>query len=334
MKHLAIVSIPRTYVSYATYLIWCLFCLQISARCLAANDVEALKTGLHKANCNGAILSYRVSGKGPICIVPSGTDIGCDLYARTMKPIENCFAMVYVDMRATGKSSRPEPVENYSWDTYANDLDALRKHLGLEQAWFLGHDLGGCQVLSLARQNPNVIKGLITICTPGELGSDDGDQILAGIKRKRARDKGWDDVVSESDSLMDFRNEEELKRFFFNSMKMTFFDFRVFEKYKEDFASVSPAWHVEFRATKLKVPKIAESLNKCRAPAMIIACDEDIACSIESALPPYKHLPNSKFLLVRDCGHFPWLERRDRFFQGLKAFLREQSIEEQKTTTE
>jgi len=29
----------------------------------------------------------------------------------------------------------------------------------------------------------------------------------------------------------------------------------------------------------------------------------------------------SKLLLVEDCGHFPWLERREKFLEDVPAFL-------------
>lgn len=57
--------------------------------------------------------------------------------------------------------------QNYSLNSYANDLGCLLKSLGIEQAWLVGHSLGGSVSLWTADLYPDVIQGVICLNAGG-----------------------------------------------------------------------------------------------------------------------------------------------------------------------
>jgi pimeloyl-ACP methyl ester carboxylesterase len=62
-------------------------------------------------------------------------------------------------------------------------------------------------------------------------------------------------------------------------------------------------------------------LKKVTAPALIVAGDKDAFCPPAAARELHLCLPNSKLLLVEDCGHFMWLEQADEFNAQVPKFL-------------
>src|ERR1035441_2713030 len=68
-----------------------------------------LQNGEFTAQINGIKMWYKVSGTGPVCLMPSPAwGLSSDLYIKTLKPMEKIFTMVYHDSRACGRSD-PAP---------------------------------------------------------------------------------------------------------------------------------------------------------------------------------------------------------------------------------
>jgi len=42
---------------------------------------------------------------------------------------------------------------------------------------------------------------------------------------------------------------------------------------------------------------------------------------LEGSQKIHENIPNSKFVLLKNCGHFPFIERPKEFFSTIKDFL-------------
>src|SRR5262245_55475796 len=66
-----------------------------------------VENGEFTAELNGLQLWYKVSGAGPVCLMPTppwgASSVMC---FRTLKPLEENFTVVYLDSRGTGRSQR------------------------------------------------------------------------------------------------------------------------------------------------------------------------------------------------------------------------------------
>lgn len=62
------------------------------------------------------------------------------------------------------------------------------------------------------------------------------------------------------------------------------------------------------------------SLKKLCIPTLIIHGDNDPIpfCTAESI---HASIPQSKFVLMEECGHFPYVEKPDSFFDHVLKFL-------------
>jgi pimeloyl-ACP methyl ester carboxylesterase len=70
------------------------------------------------------------------------------------------------DQRGYGRSSRPEPVDDYDILHLTDDLLGLLDHLGEEQAIFVGHDWGSMVVWNLALLAPERVAGVVGMSVP------------------------------------------------------------------------------------------------------------------------------------------------------------------------
>src|SRR5688500_16228180 len=104
---------------------------------------------------DGAELAYRVEGTGePVVIWPGGPardpaylgDLG-----GLAQVAQRC--LVIPDPRGTGASPLPADRTAYGATHLADDLEALRAHLGLETVDLLGHSAGGSVSLLYAARH-------------------------------------------------------------------------------------------------------------------------------------------------------------------------------------
>ncbi|MBV8166026.1 MAG: alpha/beta fold hydrolase, partial [Alphaproteobacteria bacterium] len=81
-----------------------------------------------------------------------------------LTPIADAAQLILVDHRGNGRSSRP-PVETRTLANMADDLEALRKALGLARIVVFGMSFGGMLALTYAATYPDSVAGLIACAT-------------------------------------------------------------------------------------------------------------------------------------------------------------------------
>jgi hypothetical protein len=119
----------------------------------AVTEEAKLAQGDFTAELNGLKLWYKISGNGPVCLMPTPAwGPSSDLWFRTLKPLEKFFTMVYLDSRGTSRSQHAKSTRNYTWDELVADLDALKTHLHQKRVLLMGHSEGGVQVLQVCVQ--------------------------------------------------------------------------------------------------------------------------------------------------------------------------------------
>lgn len=76
------------------------------------------------------------------------------------------FHVVALDMRGYGASDAPLGLDSYSMDKLCLDVCATIKAFGHHTCTLIGHDWGGMVAWHMAANFPNVLDGVVTICSP------------------------------------------------------------------------------------------------------------------------------------------------------------------------
>ena len=128
------------------------------------------------AQVNGTKLFFDVEGAGfvpdgpimkekPVCFVlhggPGGDHTG---FKPALSPLSEEMQLVYIDNRGSGKSEKG-PQSTYSLKNNVEDIDALRKYLGLEKIVLLGQSYGGMVALEYARLYQENLSALLLVVT-------------------------------------------------------------------------------------------------------------------------------------------------------------------------
>jgi pimeloyl-ACP methyl ester carboxylesterase len=86
------------------------------------------------------------------------------------KQLEHFAALGYrcvaPDMRGYGGSSVPPHPEDYALEPIVEDMVELLHALGAERAIWVGHDWGGPVVWAIAGHQPELCRGIVSLCVP------------------------------------------------------------------------------------------------------------------------------------------------------------------------
>jgi proline iminopeptidase len=287
------------------------------------SKIPRIAQGEYTVELSGMQLWYKVSGTGPVCLMPTPPwGPPSDSYFRTLGSMEKLFTMVYIDSRGTGRSGRAETLQEYTWDHLVGDLESLRAHLGQEEIWLMGHSEGGALVLQYAIKHRDRVSGLVLLSS---LAVQD-DSLFADIQRRQLQRRGepWYEEArkafeDETPPTTDEALAENLKA----SLPLYWSDPTRIERYADDFAAGLPSAHAamaSFESNRYPFD-IRDGLKNVTAPTLIVVGADDIVCSPESATAMHLALSDSKLLLIEDCGHFPWMEQPQVFEKRVPEFL-------------
>lgn len=113
----------------------------------------------HYATVNGVRLHYVQGGQGPALICLPGWPQTWYSYHPIAAGLARHYRVIIVDIRGMGSSGKP--AAGYDKKTMARDIYELLRHLGLEKASLLGHDIGGMVAASFAFNYPQATEKLI-----------------------------------------------------------------------------------------------------------------------------------------------------------------------------
>ena len=104
----------------------------------------------------------------PVIVLHGGPAAG----HRNMRPyaaLAGKHEVVLYDQSGCGRSARPADLALYTPERYADELDAVRHHIGAERAILLGHSWGGMLALAYMRRYAAHVGGLVLAGTAPRL---------------------------------------------------------------------------------------------------------------------------------------------------------------------
>ena len=146
------------------YLKHLLPCLLFFATCL---PIWAQQAGF--APSNGVSIAYKVWGKGtPILVINGGPGGNSEGFAYIAGLLAEKYQAITFDQRGTGKSVLAQSDSTtITMDLMLADIEALRKHLHVEQWVVMGQSFGGMLGAYYAAHYPQYVKGIIFSASGG-----------------------------------------------------------------------------------------------------------------------------------------------------------------------
>ncbi len=264
---------------------------------------------------NGVKIWYKVSGNGPVCILPTpGWGPGSELYYKSMDKLEEIFTMVYIDIRGTGKSDRPT-IEQYTTSNILSDLEAVRKKIKADKIWLMGHSKGGAIVLNYATQFKERVNGIILINSSG--GVNTPSEVMQNTMNQKQNEPWY--AAAKEYFYKEPSDEKDWITGIKTIMPIYFSTTENFEKSKHVLMNTTLSYDA-FKAQEKWFDcenDLDPKLHTIDIPVLVIVGMDDFICGPYVANHLHSELPNSKLIPVENAGHFPWLEQPEIFFKAI-----------------
>ena len=282
-----------------------------------------------RARVNGIELFFDVEGAGwwpdgdalvqrPACfVIHGGPALDHSYFKPWLSPLADELQLIYVDHRGTGRSSDADP-ESYRLETIADDLDALREHLGLGRVDAMGNSYGGFIALTYALRHPGSIGRL---CLVGTSASHRfADAAMANLEaRGSAAQK--DAIAREIDGLLD--TPEAFAQMWQTIMPLYFHDYDDVQG-RQIVARMrgNPATSAAMFRLDMPFYDVEDRLGSIEAPTLVTVGRHDwVTPPGESELLAAR-IPNAELVIYERSGHFPFIEEREKFIDDVRAFSR------------
>ena len=262
-------------------------------------------------------LRYYEAGEGLPVIMLHGSGPGAtgwSNFSGNIGALADHFHVYAVDMPGWGESDAATVDQLDHVDAVIQFMDAV----GIEKAAFIGNSMGGQTSLRLATEYPDRISHLITMGPPvGKFptlfGAGDGPS--EGLK---VLIKAYQDA-----------SPENMQRL----VKIMCFDKARFAtpelcKARSDAALARPE-HLKNYVAGLPhgapLPKWVDvtKLRDIKVPSMFIHGRDDRVVSYETSLLLTANVPNSRLVLINQCGHWAMIEHADEFNSLVIQFLKQ-----------
>ena len=156
----------RRYMTYSLLaLVGLLFAPSAAVADGTITDWEGTSVTLTEGfvDSDGVAINYHTVGEGPLIILVHG--LGADWwdYRNQIPTLATRFQVVAMSTRGTGKSDKPDGVENYNVTKTADDIAALIAHFNQDSAVIVGQDAGGFHAWNFAMTYPEKTDALIAM---------------------------------------------------------------------------------------------------------------------------------------------------------------------------
>jgi proline iminopeptidase len=289
---------------------------------IIAAKADPVAEGEHEVELRGVKIWYLVRGNGPILLIqPGGAGWGGDstIYVEALQSLESSHTVVYYDPRGIGRSGRSADPALYTLDEYVEDLEALRRHLGLETFNLAGHSHGGSVALKYALAYPKRLERLLVLDSgpfvrehSEWMESRPGYEAAQALWAARDTTLGPDEEHAEFVRIFlpvfHFHDYESVRHTVEDLLARTTFSAEPFQQAEGELYSYD----------------ISDQIAAIRTPTMIVIGDHDPPDIREGAYLMHDRIPGAQLVVAPECGHWPFLECPDLFFPAVSRFLAEE----------
>jgi proline iminopeptidase len=282
---------------------------------------------------DGVELYYRVSGTvgDTLIVLHGGPGLDMSYLFPDLGPLAHWHVLISYDQRGAGRSTLVSDTAEVSIDAHVADLEAVRRHFGMDSMALLGHSWGALLAARYAVGYPGRVAHMVLMSPAPPRRTPYMQQLGPNVR-------AWMDstTLAELEALSAARRDtaqdaQATCHAFWQLFRRGYFadphDTATLRRMRGDFCTAPGA---AIRNGLVVGPRTWASLGEwdwrndfadVSAPVLVITGTRDIF-DMESMHEWEAAFPNAHLVLLEGAGHYPHLERPDELFSAVRAFLR------------
>jgi len=282
------------------------------------------------ASVRGTRLYFDIEGAGlvpdgpamrerPVALMihggPGGDHSG---FKPAMSPLAEHMQLVYFDHRGQGRSDEADPA-TYTLDENAEDMEALRRHLGLGPIVSIGTSYGGMVAMAHAARYPAAVSHLVLIVTAAHGGFVERARAIVAERGTDEQREMWERALAGG-----FKTDAEM-RDYYRIMGPLY-------SRTHDEAKAAPG-----RARAINAPEplnrafgpdgflrrfdLRPELGRITAPTLILAGRHDWICPPEFSDEIHRLIRGSKLRIFENSSHSIRADEPAAMLEAIEGFV-------------
>ena len=291
----------------------------------AADEYKTARAGVKEADVaskSATLHTWEYPGEKPAIILLHGGP-GVPDYTDGIARILNKqgHRVITYDQRGSGASAAKDG--SLKVDDHVEDLEAIRKHFGLENAHLLGHSWGGMLAQAYASNYPARVASLFLSNSGIGLGKDwrDMESAVMNYNREKSGFLGfsalgcWSLVGMFPGSMGD----AGVRNLFARVWKNYYVDPSKAPEADANWLAGIKGGPVHKTRNDAALRDAADlTLSLPGAPVLVLFGERDIYGDTTERL--FKRFPEAKHIVLKNTGHLPWLEAPAEYAEILNDF--------------
>ena len=303
--------------------------------CAAAHAAAtgAMQPGEHQVVVGDVRLWYKVAGHGakgapPLLFLHGGPGYNSYSFeAQAGAALEKKLQVIYLDQRGSGRSERPWRGE-YSVAALVDDIEALRKTLGVDKLALMGHSFGGTLALEYAAKYPGHVAKVVLVSAASDIPA-------ACAARVEYIARHYGDRLDKARAEAKARNETPDTCFYaFNTVGPDLHQRVNDEVMFPDLSIGKRQDAIDARSGLRNTGELGNALfgggftayrfahpERLTMPVLVLAGAEDYAIGLPAQRALGQALPHARVVEYPGAGHFLYLDTPERFTRDVTDFL-------------
>ncbi|TXC78910.1 alpha/beta fold hydrolase [Luteibaculum oceani] len=251
------------------------------------------------------IIYHKTMGdKGPWLIILHGLFGSSDNWSTLAGQWAENYRVVLCDARNHGKSFHSD---NFNYDLMAEDVAKLMEHLDIEDAFILGHSMGGKTVMRFSQLYPEKLKAMMVADIGPKSYPPHHDEIIKAFESVNLEEtKSRSEATKQVQSVI---SDPGVAMFLLKNL---------YWKEKGQLA-----WRINLPVLKREISKVIEDLPKDEvATKALFVRGGKSNYILNDDWPDIKaQFVNSHLVTIKNAGHWLHAEQPEAFYQTITAYL-------------
>ena len=273
---------------------------------------------------NGTQIFCKSIGTGiPLVILHGGPGLDHSYFLPQMEKLADTYELIFFDQRGSGKSSLRVDSTAMTLDALVEDIDRVRDAYNLNTMNLMGHSWGGLLAMFYAIKHGDRLNSLILVnSTPptSELRSAS----FKIIGERTSREDSIAQALLVQTPGFKRRDPAAMQKYFRLLFRGSFRDRQKADEltltFGPDYGARSKLVQYLAKDPQLQAYDVLSRLETITCPVLIIGSDYDPAPP-EANERIHSHIAGSRYVVMKNCGHFPFIEAPAQFFPVVREFL-------------
>ncbi|HYZ64583.1 MAG TPA: alpha/beta fold hydrolase [Acetobacteraceae bacterium] len=233
-------------------------------------------------------------------------------------PLAETMQLVYFDHRGQGRSARGDPTR-YTLDENVEDMEALRRYLGLGKIVSIGTSYGGMVGMAHAARYPDAVSHLVLVVTAAHAG-------LIERAREIVAQRGTAEQRQVCETLWagGFQTTEELQHYY--AVMGPLYSRRYDPGVAETIRGRSPPSPEPLNRAFgpdgfLRRFDLRPELSRITAPTLIVAGRHDWICPPEFSEEIHRLIPGSRLRIFEESSHSIRVDEPEALMAEIRDFV-------------